>query len=197
MFYEGLIFALLYLIAGIYMLIYALTSDCVNKKPLMCLGALFLSLTLFIIYACAINSTGLAAAGVCIPIGLLMLWVSLNPIFLFKKCTFPVTAKLIDIEYEHRGKSGGWLPKFKYKYRGEEIISKPFVVYSKRRLDRLYPENKKRGYSFIKPEYNIFIDPNVPTRCVDKRDFSFCRHIVLAVFSLLLIVLGICFPFII
>lgn len=194
MYYEGLILVFIYLIIGMVLFFSALKPNVKNKKFPLFVGALLIGLAFFVLFAAIEEKKGLVAASVCIPLGVFVIWLSLHPIFLFNKCTLSVTAKLMGEDYERRGRGGGWAPIFKYKYRDSDITSKPFVLYSKRKLDRLYPKSNKRGYTFTKPEYNVFIDPSNPARCVDKREFPFGFCIAFAVFGLVFVLFGIYLP---
>ncbi len=197
MYYAGLIIVFLYFILGMILLFSTLKPNNKNKKTSICLGVLFIGLAFFVLYASIVNDRGLVAASVCIPLGIVILWLALNSMLLCKKCTVSVRAKLMGEEYEHRGKhAGGFVPIFKYKYLDKEIVSKPFVLCSKRKFDRLYPKSNKRGYTFTKPEYDIFIDPSNPSCCVDKREFPFAVHVVFAVFGMAFVLFGVCLPFV-
>lgn len=196
MYYAGLIIVFLYFILGMILLFSTLKPNNKNKKTSICLGVLFIGLAFFVLYASIINDKGLVAASVCIPLGIVILWLALNSMLLCKKCTVSVRAKLMGEEYVHRGKNaGGFVPIFKYNYLDKEIVSKPFVLCSKRKFDRLYPKSNKRGYTFTKPEYDIFIDPSNPECCLDKREFPFGSYIAIAVFGAMFMLFGAYLPF--
>lgn len=138
--------------------------------------------TFFVVFAMIVKSEKIALAGWFIPFGLFLILGALQMLLNFKKCTLPITAEYVSfLEECHRGITTCY-PVFTYNYNEEEFIrTESFVNYSKRKLFKLF----KIGES-----YTIYINPQNPKLCADKRHFPYFSTIAVSLFSLVLIVVG-------
>ena len=139
--------------------------------------------TFFVVLAMIIKSEKIALAGWLIPFGLFLLLTSLKIFFDLKKCTLPITAECVCFDTQTPRGITNYFPEFSYNYNGEEFIkNKSFIFYSKRKFFKLF----KIGES-----YTVYINPQNPKQCADKRHFPYFSTIVLSLFSLALIVAGV------
>ena len=154
-----------------------------KEKYLIYSALLCLATAIFVVIGMVIKSEKISIAGWIIPFGLFLLLTALQTPFNFKKCTTPVTAEYISFDvHSHKGITN-YFPEFSYNYNGEEFIkNKSFVYYSKRKILKLF----KTGEN-----YTIFIDPEKPKLCADKRHFPYLSTIGLSLFSLFGIVMGV------
>ena len=141
------------------------------------------STTFFVVLAMIIKSEKIAVSGWIIPSSLWLLLGALQTPFNFKKCTFAVTAECVSF-WEHRGRGfTTFIPEFTYKYNGEEFTkNKSFVFYYKRKFFKLF----KTGEN-----YTIYIDPQNPKICADKRSFPYVSTIGLSLVSVCGVIMGV------
>ncbi len=93
--------------------------------------------------------------------GIFLLLLAWQYISLIQTCSVEITAKYMGYS-EIRGYRGasGYKPEFKYHYQGTEYKEFSFRTYSPEKLNRMFELHK---------QYTVFIDPESPERCIDKR----------------------------
>ena len=150
-----------------------------NKNPYFLISAIswFLLPTLMII-GMLLNSEKLVVSAFLFPISLFMIATSIEHFVRYKKCTLIVSAKCVS--FETRGKGQYYTPQFSYNYNGKTILVYSFSSYRKRKFNKLFEINNT---------YDIFINPENPNHCVDKRHFPISTIFVL-IFGIIFLVLG-------
>ena len=150
-----------------------------NKNPYFLISAIiwFLIPTLMAT-GMLLNSEKLIVSALLLPISLLMIVTSIEHFVRYKKCTIIVSAKCVS--FETRGKGQYYAPQFSYNYNGESILMYSFSSYRKRKFNKLFKINNT---------YDIFINPENPNHCVDKRCFPISTIFVL-IFGIIFLVFG-------
>ncbi len=150
-----------------------------NKNPYFIISAIiwFLIPTLMAT-GMLLNSEKLTVSALLLPISLFMIVTSFEHFVRWKKCTFIVSAKCVS--FETRGKGQYYAPQFSYNYNGETILAYSFSSYLKRKFNKLFEINNI---------YDIFINPENPNHCVDKRCFPISTIFVL-IFGIIFLVFG-------
>ena len=145
----------------------ALIAWCAHKarkgRPvfLWIVAGCFFSVGAIVLVGCLINSAKLFAVGITLPLGLLLAFLSVQDMLKYKWCTALVQARVKEIVCTYtRRRNRRYAPVFCYQYLGENYEMKSFVHYSRRNSRRLFMEG---AY------YDIFVDPQCPEFCVDKR----------------------------
>ena len=167
----GLILSLIY--------VYIHTKE-KNKNPYFLISAIiwFLIPTLMAT-GMLLNSEKLIVSALLLPISLFMIVTSIEHFVRYKKCTIIVSAKCVS--FETRGRYGYYYaPQFSYNYNGKTILVYSFSSYLKRKFNKLFE---------INITYDIFINPENPNHCVDKRFFPISTIFVL-IFGIIFLVLG-------
>ncbi len=133
-----------------------------NKNPYFIVSAIiWFLLPAFMTTGMLLNSEKLIVSALLLPISLLMIVTSIEHFVRYKKCTFIVSAKCVS--FETRGRYGCYYaPQFSYNYSGETILVYSFSSYRKRKFNKLFGINNT---------YDVFINPENPKQCVDKRYF--------------------------
>ena len=124
------------------------------------------------------NSEKLIVSAFLFPISLSMISTSIELYVRYKKCTIIVSAKCVS--FETSGKGQYYAPQFSYNYNGESILMYSFSSYRKRKFNKLFVINNT---------YDIFINPENPNHCVDKRYFPISTIFVL-IFGIIFLVFG-------
>ena len=150
-----------------------------NKNPYFMFSAIiwFLIPTLMAT-GMFLNSEKLIVSAFLFPISLSMTATSIEHFVRYKKCTLIVSAKCVS--FEIRGKGQYYAPQFSYNYNGEPILMYSFSSYRKRKFNKLFVINNT---------YDIFINPENPNHCVDKRCFPISTIFVL-IFGIIFLVFG-------
>ncbi|MBE6806269.1 MAG: hypothetical protein E7526_07175 [Ruminococcaceae bacterium] len=125
-----------------------------------------------------LNSEKLVVSAIFFPIGLSMIVNSIEHFVRYKKCTLIVSAKCIS--FNTSGKGHYYSPQFSYNYNGESILMYSFSSYRKRKFNKLFVINNT---------YDIFINPENPKHCVDKRYFPKITIFVL-IFGIIFLAFG-------
>ena len=150
-----------------------------NKNPYFMISAIiwFLIPTLMAT-GMLLNSEKLIVSAFLFPISLSMISTSIELYVRYKKCTIIVSAKCVS--FETRGKGQYYAPQFSYNYNGESILTYSFSSYRKRKFNKLFVINNT---------YDIFINPENPKHCVDKRYFPISTIFVL-IFGIIFLAFG-------
>ena len=90
----------------------------------------------------------------------------LNEYIARKRCTVPVLAKYIG--YDRTENGNRYVPIFQYTFHGEQIEQPSILFYPGKILHRLFEKGE---------EYTVFVNPNMPRRCMDKRWFPLAHTI--------------------
>ncbi len=130
---------------------FAISAACVISQPVLSVSGMLL------------KSEKLLVASLFLPISLFLTVSAIEILTRYRKCSFLVSAEYVSFEAfsSYRGRSH-YAPCFSYKYKGERYSCHSFLLYSKRKLNKLFELNHT---------YNIYIAPNAPNFCVDKRSF--------------------------
>lgn len=148
-----------------------------NKNPYFMVSAIiWFSLPALMTTGMLLNSEKLIVSALLLPISLIMIVTSIELFVRYKKCTIIVSAKCVS--FTTRG--NGYAPQFSYIYNGETILEYSFSSYLKRKFNKLFEINNT---------YDIFINPENPKYCVDKRYFP-KNIIVVLIFGIIFLVLG-------
>lgn len=113
--------------------------------------------------------------------GIVSIWIPFYNRRLIKTCNTEVEAKCVDHDW-HPGGIGGWYrPKFEYTYSG--------VVY-KQLVPNSYRSEKKLQKKFPLGETcQIWIDPETPYHCIEKKKMSVWLYLCIPV-GVIFILLG-------
>jgi len=114
----------------------------------------------------------LIVCAICFPIGLNVLATLIELILRYKNCTLVVSSKCDSFTSQGRGMY--YVPKFSYWFDGKFISSATFIGYYKRKFKRMFT---------VGNSYEIYINPNKPTQCVDKRSYPLSNHIFLGLIA--------------
>ena len=152
-----------------------------NKNPYFLISAIiwFLIPTL-IATGMLLISEKLIVSALLLPISLIMIVTSIEHFVRYKKCTIIVSAKCVSFEMRGRSPFYYYAPQFSYNYNGESILMYSFSSYRKRKFNKLFEINNT---------YDIFINPENPNHCVDKRCFPISIIFVL-IFGIIFLVFG-------
>lgn len=126
-----------------------------------------------------LNAENLAASSMLLPFGLLIISTCVDIFVRYIKCSVPVPATCVSFEDIKRRIT----PQFLFNYNGEKILAYSFVSYPNRII--------KKNFE-IDGIYDIFINPQNPRDCVDKRRFPF-QLIPLLIFGIYCSVVGLLF----
>ena len=151
-----------------------------NKNPYFLISAIiwFLIPTLMAT-GMLLNSEKLIVSALLLPISLFIIVTSIEHFVRYKKCTIIVSAKCVS--FEARGRYGYYYaPQFSYNYNGVSILMYSFSSYRKRKFNKLFVINNT---------YDIFINPENPKHCVDKRYFPISTIFVL-IFGIIFLAFG-------
>ena len=135
-----------------------------NRSPYFILSALlFFLIPALFIAGTVLESEKLISSAMVFPMGLFLIATAVALMIRYKRCNHPVEAKCVACRrlYGH----GWWVyyvPTFSFRYEGEDITTDSFVPYTKRKFNRLFDTHGT---------YLVFIDPENPRCCVDKRSF--------------------------
>ena len=151
-----------------------------NKNPYFIISAIiWFMLPTLMTTGMLLNSEKLVVSAFLFPISLSMTATSIEHFVRYKKCTIIVSAKCVS--FETRGRHGYYYaPQFSYNYNGESILMYSFSSYRKRKFNKLFEINNT---------YDIFINPENPNHCVDKRCFPISIISVL-IFGIIFLAFG-------
>ena len=152
-----------------------------RPKSIFLCAFLLLSASVLLFLGMILQSDKLTTAGTVFPLSLLAFLLFASNLLRYRRCRESVRAKLTDCRVSS---SRGWercTPCFTYEYEGEPYESYSFLSYPKRTFQRLFETGK---------EYTIYIDPDEPNLCADKRRFPL-SSVVFAILSLAVFILGI------
>ena len=177
-----LILAIMGGLLAVLLLFCAGKATAYHRAILLAMAIGFGGLGLLAVIAYAIDSVKLLVFAILFTFGGLLLFVPAVTLFRRKKCTVAVKAKLTDRERTHQKYSTIWTPVFSYVYDGKKFVSRSLLSYSTRAFDRLFELGK---------QYEIFLNPEIPTDCADKRKSS-SDQIALLVVGALLMAAAVC-----
>ena len=147
-----------------------------NKKPfwIFCVFLWFL-LPLLLAAGMLFDSQKLIFSGIFFPVSLFAVTMFIGLLVRYRKCTCVVSAKYTSfVTTTHRGVTR-YAPTFSFGYNGEGRSANSFIYYSKRKFQRLFEDGNT---------YDVFINPQDPTDCVDKRCFPISYVVALLFFAL-------------
>ena len=151
-----------------------------NKNPYFMVSAIiWFLLPVLMTIGMLLNSEKLVVSAFFFPISLSMIVTSIEHFVRYKKCTLIVSAKCVS--FNTSGKGHYYSPQFSYNYNGKSISTYSFSSYRKRRFNKLFENNNT---------YDIFINPQNPNHCVDKRSFPISIIFVL-LFGIIFLAFGI------
>ncbi len=130
------------------------------------------------------GSEKLTYAAVSASMAMILIYFPLLILIKYKNCTYPIMAKCIG--YDRMGGYRGWrrfVPKFSYIFNDEKIEVCSFVSYFKRKCKKLFIENE---------DYEIYINPNAPKHCADKRTYPI-SNVILIILGIVFLLFGVCF----
>ena len=155
-----------------------------SKNPYFLISALlWFLMTCLLVAGMWLNSEKLILSGFIFPIILFMIVTSTELLKRYKNCDTSVIARC-DGFREFRAVRGiryRYAPKFSYEYMGVAIVTDSFESYSRRSFKKLFCE----GHN-----YEVFINPQNPAQCVDKRR-SPVGTVLLLIFSMIFLIFGI------
>ena len=157
--------------------IYIHTKD---KNPYFIISALLcFLLPCLMTSGMLLNSEKLVVSAFFFPITLFLIATFIETLVRYKNCTYAIAAKCVS--FQTRGKGWYYAPQFSFRYNGETVLAYSFASYSKRKFKKNFEINQI---------YDIFINPDKPTYCVDKRFFP-GGTIVYLIFMVIFLLLGI------
>ena len=135
-----------------------------NRSPYCILSALlFFLIPALLITGIKLESEKLISSAMVFPMGVFLIATAVALMIRYKRCNHPVEARCV--AYRRQSHRGWWVyyaPTFSFRYKGEDITTDSFVSYSKGKFNRLFGAHDT---------YLVFIDPENPRHCVDKRSF--------------------------
>lgn len=153
-----------------------------NRSPYFLLSALlFFLIPALLIAGTVLESEELIASAMVFPMGLFLIATAVALMMRYKRCNHPIEAECVACRRLYG--NGWWVyytPTFSFRYKGEDITVDSFVCYSKRKFDRLFD---------LRGTYLVFIDPENPRCCVDKRSFP-AGPVVLLIVGIVFLVFG-------
>ena len=150
-----------------------------NKNPFFIISAIsWFLLPVLSAIGILLHSEKLLLSALFFPISAFLIATCIEHFVRHKKCTVIVSAKCVSFEMKGRSPFYYYVPQFSYNYNGEAILAYSFASYLKRKFKKLFE---------IGGTYDIFIDPQNPKHCVDKRCFPMNNIFIL--------ILGIIFLF--
>ena len=166
-------------IIGLIMSILYVYIHSKDKNPYFILSAIFwFLLPCLMVAGMLLTSEKLIVSAFFFPIGLSLIATFTEMLVRYKNCTYAIAAKCVS--FQTRGKGWYYAPQFSFRYNGETVLAYSFASYSKRKFKKNFEINQT---------YDIFINPDKPTYCVDKRFFP-GGTIVYLIFMVLFLILG-------
>ena len=171
-------FSVMGAILGIVFTVAAIMEPKHGKLPLAIAALVWYLIPAMIVPSLLFGTEKLRYAALSCSLGLIFICFPLLILIKYKNCTQPVMAKCIG----YKTVSGGrqlmrrYAPKFVYMFNDKKIEMWSFTSYYKRKCKKLFVENE---------DYEIYINPNLPKHCADKRTYP--------VSAVVLIILGIVF----
>ncbi len=145
------------------------------------LTASFLLMPALMIPGMILDCNKLLIMGLIFPSGFIMFIVLVLILIAYQKCTYELTAECTGFNIIHSRYRRYRQPKFRYTYNGQEFENLSFLSYSKRKFKKMFKENEK---------YTIYINPDIPQNCVDKRTFPYDTFLLIII-AIPLFVLGV------
>ncbi len=152
-----------------------------NKNPFFIISAIsWFLLPVLSAIGILLHSEKLLLSALFFPISLFMMATSVDQFVRYKKCTFIVSAKCVS--FEIRGRRGRYYaPQFSFNYNGEGFLIYSFASYRERKFKKLFEINQT---------YDVYINPQNPNHCVDKRRFPLNTIFVL-ILGIIFFVIGV------
>ena len=165
-----LFFAVICILMGV-LLVYAYRKD-KNRNPYLILSALlFFLIPTLLTAGVLLESEKLISSAILFPMGAFLIATAVVLMIRYRKCSHPVSAKYVSRTQRSRGsRRAFYSPVFSFRYEGEDITVDSFISYSRRKFKTLFEEHGT---------YTVFIDPEKPRHCVDKRSFPTGMLVVL------------------
>lgn len=169
-------------ILGIVFTVIAIKEPKHGKLPLAIGAVIWYLIPAMIIPSLLFGTEKLSYAAVFCSLGLIFVYFPLLILIKYKNCTQPIMAKCIGYKRVGSGRRPRrYAPKFSYIFNGEKIEEGSFVSYFKRKCKKLFVENE---------DYEIYINPNAPKHCADKRTYPI-SNVVLIVLGVVFLVLSV------
>ena len=153
-----------------------------NRSPYCILSALlFFLIPALLITGIKLKSEKLISSAMVFPMGVFLIATAVALMMRYKRCNHPVEAKCVACRrlYGH----GWWVyyvPTFSFRYKGEDITTDSFVPYTKRKFNRMFDTHGT---------YLVFIDPENPRHCADKRSFP-AGPVVILILGIVFLLFG-------
>lgn len=125
------------------------------------MGGMFLLSSVLMVIGMAVGSDGWVVFGLFAPLGAMMVHSAVITLIRFGECSVPVIAKCVG--YNRTGKGMYYVPEFTYSLKGKRFFSQSFLSYSPPKFKSLFE---------VGGNYTVYIDPDDPDTCVDKRYYS-------------------------
>ena len=155
---------------------YAHTKD---KNPYYILSGIFCFLLPgFMTAGMLLNSEKLVLSAIFFPICFVVITTCIEMLIRYKNCTYCISAKCVS--FRTTGRNNMYGPQFSFCHNGKAVLAYSFITYSKRKF--------KSNFE-IDQTYDIFINPEKPNYCVDKRLFPW-DTIVWLICSVLFLIVG-------
>lgn len=153
-----------------------------NRSPYFILSALlFFLIPALLITGIKLESEKLISFAMLFPMGVFLIATAVALMIRYKRCNHPIEARCV--AYRRMFRSGWWVyyvPTFSFRYKGEDITTDSFVPYTKRKFNRLFGAHDT---------YLVFIDPENPRCCVDKRSFP-AGPVVILILGIVFLLFG-------
>ncbi len=175
-------FSVMGAILGIGFTVAAIMEPKHGKLPLAIGALVWYLIPAMIVPSLLFGTEKLSYAAVFCSLGLIFVCFPLLSLIKYKNCTQPIMAKCIGYESLSGGRGlRRYAPKFVYTFNDEKIEMWSFTSYYKRKCKKLFVENE---------DYEIYINPNLPKYCTDKRTYPI-SNVVLIIFGSVFLVLSV------
>ncbi len=171
----------LYLFLAVMFLYASFKMERYGRKLMIFCSLLMFAAPVLLFLGMILQSDRLTTAGTVFPLSLLAFLLFASNLLRYRRCRESVRAKLTDCRVSS---SRGWercTPCFTYEYEGEPYESYSFLSYPKRTFQKLFETGG---------EYTIYLDPDEPNLCADKRRFPL-SSVVFAILFLAMFVFGV------
>ena len=150
----------LLLVLGLVFIITAFKKREKEKRLLFAIGTVCIYPMVLFPAAALLRSENLMAFNTLLSIGILFLLLTFIQFLRNKKCNHAVTAETVKIETKRNRHTVYKTVTFRYHYEGKEYVRESFTRFPPKKADKLFS---------VGASCTVFIDPDVPTDCTDKR----------------------------
>ena len=119
--------------------------------------------------------------------GLLQLWIVIYQAIRYKRCNVAITAVMEGSVGQSKWPIAHFIPVFRYKVSNRVYCQQSFIGYLPRQFKILFEVGR---------EYTIYIDPQMPGHCVDKRKMPIAFLALMALIAVCFIFFGVICVFI-